>query len=68
MDPPLVTHCHYKRDDYEQYLLEEYLIYRMYNLLSDVSFNVRLGRITYVDTEEDPDPMKQYKFLIEDKE
>ena len=54
----LVTHCQDKRDDYEQYVLQEYLIYRMYNLLSDVSFNVRLARITYIDTEEDPDPLQ----------
>ncbi|MCH7682481.1 MAG: hypothetical protein IIB35_02055 [Gemmatimonadetes bacterium] len=64
----LVTHCQDKRDDYEQYVLQEYLIYRMYNLLSDVSFNVRLARITYIDTEEDRDPLTKYGFLIEDKD
>ncbi len=64
----LVTHCQDKRDDYEQYVLQEYLIYRMYNLLSDVSFRVRLARITYVDTEEDRDPLTKYGFLIEDKD
>ena len=64
----LVTHCQDKRDDYEQYVLQEYLIYRMYNLLSDVSFSVRLVRITYVDTEEDRDPLTKYGFLIEDKD
>lgn len=64
----LVTHCQDKRDDYEQYVLQEYLIYRMYNFLSDVSFRVRLARITYVDTEEDRDPLTKYGFLIEDKD
>ena len=64
----LVTHCQDKRDDYEQYVLQEYLIYRMYNLLSDVSFRVRLAHVTYVDTEEDREPLTKYGFLIEDKD
>ena len=64
----LVPHCQDKRSEYEQYVLQEYLIYRTFNLLTDLSFRVRLARITYVDTESDRDPLTKYAFLIEDKE
>ena len=64
----LVTHCQDKRDDYEQYLLKEYLIYRAFNLLTDLSFRVRLARITYVDTEARRDEITKYGFLIEQNE
>ncbi|MFN1836061.1 hypothetical protein AB2B38_012420 [Balneola sp. MJW-20] len=52
----------------EQYVLREYLTYKLYNLFTDYSFNVRLVRFTFNDTgsKEVSDP--QYGFLIEDKE
>ena len=46
----LVTHCNDNVDAFEQYTLQEYLIYKTYNLLTDNSFRVRLVRITYADT------------------
>jgi len=64
----LVTHCQDGRSQYEQYVLQEYMVYRLYNLLSDMSFRVRLARITYVDSEEDRDTLTRYAFLIEDEE
>jgi hypothetical protein len=64
----LVTHCQDKRDEYEQNLLLEYLVYRTYNLLTDLSYQVRLARITYVDTEGDRDPITKYAFFIEDED
>jgi hypothetical protein len=63
----LVTHCQDRRDEYEQYVLQEYLVYRAYNLFTDLSFRVRLARITYVDTEQSRDPLVKYGFLIEDE-
>lgn len=45
----VVTHCK-GAADYEQNVLEEYAAYRIFNVLSDVSFRVRLARIRYVDT------------------
>ncbi len=62
----LVTHCQDKRDEYEQYVLQEYLIYRMYNLFTEESFRVRLTRLTYVDTEGKRDSITKYAFFIED--
>jgi hypothetical protein len=64
----LVTHCQDDKDEYQQYVLLEYLTYRTYNLLTELSFRVRLARITYVDTEESRDPATSYAFLIEDEE
>jgi len=64
----LVTHCQDKRDEYEQYILLEYLVYRTYNLFTDLSFRVRLARVTYVDTDGDRDPITKYGFFIENDE
>ena len=64
----LVTHCQTNRPEYEQYVLREYLVYRLYNLLTDLSFQVRLARITYVNTEEDDEPITRFGFLIEDED
>jgi hypothetical protein len=62
----LVVHCQDRRSEYEQYVLEEYLIYRSYNLLTTLSFRVRLALITYIDTEQDRDDITKYAFIIED--
>jgi hypothetical protein len=52
----------------EQYVIREYLTYKLYNLLTDNSFRVRLVRLSFHDSgsRENSDP--QYGFLIEDKE
>ena len=63
----LVSHCR-DRDDDEQDVLKEYLVYRTFNLLTDESFRVRLARVTYADGEDDDDPVVRYAFFIEDAE
>jgi hypothetical protein len=63
----LVTHCK-GRQAYEQYVLLEYLAYRVYNLLTDFSFKVRPAQITYVDTKEPADSLTKYAFLIENED
>ena len=63
----LVSHCR-DRDGDEQNLLEEYLVYRGYNLLTDESFRVRLARITYADGADDDDPVVRYAFFLEEAE
>jgi hypothetical protein len=35
--------------DFEQYLLREYLAYRIYNVITRQSFRARLAKVTYVD-------------------
>lgn len=62
----LVVHC----DDskrYEQIVLREYLIYRIYNAITNMSFRARLLRVTYVDNEGKRDEQVRYAFLIEHK-
>ena len=62
----LVTHCQNKRAKSEQYVLREYMAYRILQILTDRSFRARLLRITYVNNEKDDDPMTKYGFVIED--
>ncbi len=63
----LVTYC-FDRDSFEQNVLEEYLAYRIYNQLTDVSFRVQLAEITYLDTGKGKDPLTRMGFLIEDED
>ncbi|MEZ4827722.1 MAG: hypothetical protein R3C61_15780 [Bacteroidia bacterium] len=59
----LVTHC---AD--EQYVLREYYIYKVYNLLTDKSFQVRLAKIRYVDSKGEIPTEEAFAFFIEDEE
>lgn len=64
----LVTHCNPGRD-FEENVVEEYLVYRSYNALTDTSFRVRLARVTYVDqADAKAEPVTRYAFFIEDDE
>ncbi len=60
----LVTHCR-NTDQYEQYVLQEYLIYRAYALLTDLSLRTRLARVTYEDVSGREKPVTRYAVLIE---
>src|SRR3989449_11650034 len=51
---------------YKNYLLEEYLIYRAYNLLTERSFRVRLARVTYADAKDKHQPELRHAFFVED--
>jgi hypothetical protein len=62
----LVVHCDYS-ERYEQIVLREYLAYRILNAVTNMSFRVRLLRVTYVNTEERGDGQVRYAFLIEHK-
>lgn len=61
----LVTTCRYQ-NAFQQYLFQEHLIYKAYNLLTDKSFQVRLVHITYHDSEGKKKTFSQYGFLIEE--
>lgn len=62
----LVTHCQAGNIHYEQFILKEYLAYRILNALTDKSFSVRLLRIQWIDTDRAEDSVERYGFLIED--
>ncbi len=61
---PLTTHCQ-RGADYEQYVLKEYLAYRIYNLLTTKSLRVRLMRVTYRDEGGRFKPIERYAFFTE---
>ncbi|MEA3461380.1 MAG: hypothetical protein U9R49_05840 [Bacteroidota bacterium] len=63
----IVTHCRGSKD-YEEYVLKEYLCYKIYNLISPVSFRVRLVRMTYVDTGRKNKVTEGWAFMIEPEE
>ncbi|MDP5169913.1 MAG: hypothetical protein NWR72_06685 [Bacteroidia bacterium] len=57
----MVTHC-----QADEYILREYYIYRMYQLVSNMSFLVRLAKIDYVDATGELPTATHYAFFIED--
>lgn len=61
----LVSPCK-NNEEYDNYLLTEYLIYKMYNLLTDKSFRIRLMELTYEDISNKRRNFTQHAFLIED--
>jgi len=60
----LVTHCN-NSETYQQYLLKEYLIYRMYNQMTDYSYRVRLLIINYFDSVKKIKMYTRYGFVLE---
>jgi len=58
----MVTHCN---SGNEEYLFREYLIYKLYNALTDLSFRVRLVNIDYISTAKSGKVIRTYAFLIE---
>jgi hypothetical protein len=60
----LVTHCNIQ-DFYEQYTVQEYLIYKVYNVLTDSSFKVRPAMINYIFSDNKEDTVRKFAFFIE---
>lgn len=44
----VVSHCS-STGNYPEYILKEYLVYKMYNAITDYSFRARLFKINYID-------------------
>ncbi len=61
----LVTHCRSGNKQFQQYVIEEYLIYRTYNIITDTSYRARLAWITYYDTVSEKVIQDSYAILIE---
>ena len=61
----LVTHCR-SSSRYQQYYLLEYAIYRLLNVLTPLSHNVRMAEIDYFDTEKEQVVETRFGFFIED--
>jgi hypothetical protein len=58
----LVTHC---QSGNEEYLFKEYLIYKLFNVLTDNSFRVRLAAVDYISTTQKDKVIRTYGFFIE---
>jgi hypothetical protein len=59
----LVTEC--RR---EEYVFAEYLVYQIYNLITDFSFRARLAEVTYIDSLGKRKPETAFGIFIEDEE
>lgn len=61
----LVTYCD-TNTKYTQYYVKEFLIYQIYNLLTEYSFRARPMMIEYKDSEKSGNSINRFGFLIED--
>ncbi|MGQ1911058.1 hypothetical protein ACT3CE_14875 [Marinifilum sp. RC60d5] len=62
-----VSHCQSQIKNYDQHTIEEYLIYKMYNVITDHSYRVRLTQTTFIETNTN-DTLVKYGFFLEDKD
>jgi hypothetical protein len=65
--PKLVTHCR-NNDEFEQYVLHEYAIYRMQALVTPIALMTRLARITYVDSASGKPDATRAAIFLEDED
>jgi len=59
--------CRNNSDDYEQYILQEFQLYRVQRLLTPLSLDARLVRVTYIDAEKKDTVARRYGFLLEEE-
>jgi len=59
-----VTQCKNNKIS-EQYIIKEYLCYKLYNLLTDYSYKVRIVEIKFTDSAGKIKPYTNYGFIIE---
>jgi hypothetical protein len=60
----LVTHCQSASIN-DEYVLREYLVYKLFNALTDTSFRVRLLKISYIDSKGKKKTISKYGIFIE---
>lgn len=58
----IVPYC---KIGFEQYILKEYLAYKLFNVLTDYSLRVRLFKITYLNSVKKNKPLTQFGFALE---
>jgi hypothetical protein len=61
----LVTHCRSQKS-FKDYIFKEYLIYKLYESITEQSLKVRLCKITWIDQKKPDTSESYYGFLIED--
>lgn len=65
--PKLVNTCR-EEDRYEEYVLQEYQLYRIYSLLTPRSMRARLLKVTYADSGTGRAPSTRWAILTEDSD
>ena len=60
----MVTYCRSPKS-FQDYIVKEYLAYRIFNQLSDASFRVRLLEVTFQEADSNSKPLVRYGFFIE---
>jgi hypothetical protein len=63
--PKLVSYCQ-NGDTYEQYVLQEFQLYRIYQLLTPVSHRARLLKLVYADSADGKIRARRYGFVLEE--
>jgi hypothetical protein len=63
--PKLVNYCK-DMEQYEQYILQELQLYRVYQLLTPISHRVRLAKMSYVDSASGKRDAERYAIIVED--
>jgi hypothetical protein len=66
--PKLVTHCRPNRSEYEQYVLQEYLVYELLAAVTPHGYRARLARVTYEDAAGRERPHTSWGVIVEDDE
>lgn len=62
----LASSCRPSNSEYEQYILQEAALFRMYTVLTPWSYRVRLAHVTYQDSAAKTKPIVSWAFLVED--
>jgi hypothetical protein len=52
--------------NYDQYLIKEFLVYKIYNLITDLSFRVRFLNLSLMDSSGKKKTITEHAFLMED--
>lgn len=60
----LVVRCR-PASQFEHYILREYLVYKIYNIITPLSYRVRLVKLTIIDTGKDNEVSEDWAFLVE---
>jgi len=62
----LASSCRPTKPEYEEYILQEAALYRMYMAITPWSYRVRLAHITYLDSSGKAKPVQSWAFFVED--
>ncbi|MBU8893847.1 MAG: hypothetical protein KOO66_13790 [Bacteroidales bacterium] len=63
----IVSNCHNSKT-YDEFVLKEYLVYKIFNLLTNYSFRVRLVNLKLIDTDRKNKESTNLVFMIEPEE